>query len=1011
MEAILYSRSSEARDEVRDVCLALKAPDNAPALSLDGYSFAWSREGLLALRDIWQDGLQAFGSQQRSLPYASLRGLLEVMLPGISRVERNMCLDGWSLKRERALEAPPPFIWAEGDEDRLIAAAQHALDEWIPNYLVETFAKPGNISADHVERVRRLAAESRLLMLSRYKANILPWGWNDAGTTRNENADAFANLAHFVARVLATSKPLPGAGPLRRIVAVRDGRTGLASLVTDPISVEGKGAFSLVLQLEVVTFPGLHQPVVTIDVSKRRWLDALPDNNYLNGDVSGYAFPSDTPDRLPSFLVVRKRNGDGTFRWEPDNAFQALQRHFKLPLGKWSGDAIARGDASSVRCPVRLVHRPGLRDSTSQINVGVPEIDKLDAFEAVVELLRPYGLAPLECLSRVKTKHAGVARSSGMINAPTLLGAVLQSDDLDEGDRYTGDYLKELGDEEVDRLLRKKFQFGLASIHPRDKIIDSELRRGSDKVAKDQTEALQAMIDANACAVARLYGPAKPQLAILYDERATLSVKLLQSALRVLWRDALDVKPHRLPRNVHGPKDELPGAQEKATGRFRLRGDAWKPLAQSIGATKRQTLCLVVAPNFYHGDNGRVLPDDPVNKPATRKALSTFGGATVQFLLPVQQDGQGSIRLADYLLRVQAALKELVFAHAGRIDGVAAAATRCFGNNERSPREVIGITIVRQNRGRSRSSFEKTFLAIAARVDLATGRCDLRYAHERGGRLFISEWLPFTGALGEIAGASPVQLAENVRERSTRFMKFCEAVIGESVEAGMQPVVMIDSSNCARLWPWLADSRLDAARIDIAERQWMQEDWRGARIVRIRQDLAPGILRSKVTTLIPEPASGGGSGGRRRKKVRVPTSPFSGTLYRLNAENGSGCATYLSVGGKTLHHNKRGLSCYREALLPASAARASDGRRLFGLARFEPYTDQWPTPNPVEIVVTLRNADDDPDRIAEFAESLRHGFGHYGEWTSLPAPLFFERVVRDYICGFAVKDELQAEFG
>jgi hypothetical protein len=591
-----------------------------------------------------------------------------------------------------------------------------------------------------------------------------------------------------------------------------------------------------------------------------------------------------------------------------------------------------------------------------------------------------------------------------MINASTLLGAVLESDDLTDGDRYTGDYLKELGDEEVDRLLRTKFQFGLASIHPRDKIVNSERRKGRDKLAKDQTEALQAMIDANACAVARLYGPAKPQLAILYEERATLSLKLLQSAVRVLWRDAFDVKPHRLPKNVHGPKDELPGAQEKATGRFRLRGDAWKSLAQSIGATKRQTLCLVVAPSFYPVNNGR-LPDDPVNKPATRKALATLGGATVQFLLPVQEDSQRSIRLVDYLMRVQSALKELVFAHAGRIDGVAAAATRCFGNNERTPREVIGITIVRQNGGRSRSSFDKTFLAVAGRIDLATGRCDLRYAHERGGRLFISQWLPFTRALGEIAGASPVQLAENVRERSTRFMKFCESVIGESVDAGMQPVVIVDSSNCARLWPWLADSRLDAARIDIAERQWMQEDWRGARIVRIRQELAPGIVRSKLTTLIPDQPAGNGRGGKRRKKVRVPTSPFSGALYRLDADNGSGCATYLSVGGKTLHHNKRGLSCYREMLLPTTAAPAANGRRLFGLTRFEPYTDQWPTPNPVEIVVTLRGADDDPDRIAEFVESLRHGFGHYAEWTSLPAPLFFERVVRDYICGFAVKDD------
>lgn len=64
-----------------------------------------------------------------------------------------------------------------------------------------------------------------------------------------------------------------------------------------------------------------------------------------------------------------------------------------------------------------------------------------------------------------------------------------------------------------------------------------------------------------------------------------------------------------------------------------------------------------------------------------------------------------------------------------------------------------------------------------------------------------------------------------------------------------------------------------------------------------------------------------------------------------------------------------------------------------------------PTPNPLEIVVTLRHPDDDPDKLAALVESLRYSFGHYREWTSLPAPLFFERVVRDYISEFAVEDE------
>lgn len=68
-----------------------------------------------------------------------------------------------------------------------------------------------------------------------------------------------------------------------------------------------------------------------------------------------------------------------------------------------------------------------------------------------------------------------------------------------------------------------------------------------------------------------------------------------------------------------------------------------------------------------------------------------------------------------------------------------------------------------------------------------------------------------------------------------------------------------------------------------------------------------------------------------------------------------------------------------------------------------------PSPNPLEIVVTLRQENDKPDRLAALVESLRYGFGHYSDWSSLPAPLFFERVVRDYISDFAIFEDEETE--
>jgi hypothetical protein len=75
------------------------------------------------------------------------------------------------------------------------------------------------------------------------------------------------------------------------------------------------------------------------------------------------------------------------------------------------------------------------------------------------------------------------------------------------------------------------------------------------------------------------------------------------------------------------------------------------------------------------------------------------------------------------------------------------------------------------------------------------------------------------------------------------------------------------------------------------------------------------------------------------------------------------------------------------------------------LEKQEEYTGQLPTPNPLEIIVALRQQKDEPDFIAGFIENLRYGYGHFNESSKLPAPLFFERVVRDYISDFNLEQE------
>ncbi|MEH1850705.1 MAG: RNaseH domain-containing protein [Nostoc sp.] len=202
-----------------------------------------------------------------------------------------------------------------------------------------------------------------------------------------------------------------------------------------------------------------------------------------------------------------------------------------------------------------------------------------------------------------------------------------------------------------------------------------------------------------------------------------------------------------------------------------------------------------------------------------------------------------------------------------------------------------------------------------------------------------------------------------------------------------------------------ADSRINANQINLGQQsENMQDEWQGARLIRIRQELAPGIIEKKARHLIETSVE-----DTRTKEelnqlpptLEIPSASSSTGLFRLSATNQTGCVAYLSVAREAPHQYPRGQSCYRSTQSLAKQA----GLKISQLSTKAPFVGRWPSPNPLEIVVTLKQPEDNPDDLAALVESLRYGFGHYSDWTGLPAPLFFERVVRDYISEFAIADE------
>ncbi len=113
------------------------------------------------------------------------------------------------------------------------------------------------------------------------------------------------------------------------------------------------------VSLEVVTYPSLHQPLLKVEVSKRRWFTQLKAPKYDRRNISGFIFSQDYPDRAFSYQVKCKQDKNNeqdkkNWRWVTDTDFEILRRELKLPLESFDGQQIALGKASTdeIRCVV-----------------------------------------------------------------------------------------------------------------------------------------------------------------------------------------------------------------------------------------------------------------------------------------------------------------------------------------------------------------------------------------------------------------------------------------------------------------------------------------------------------------------------------------------------------------------------------------------------------------------------------------------------------------------------------
>ena len=263
--------------------LVFTIPNDLPPVTVKGWTISWTNEALANFSKILKEIKQI-----KNLPYASLRGFLEIRLSNVTRIESNMGLSKSAIKsRDYKIE---PFAYLEGgDEEEIVKKLKPILNDWLESYLVPYSEKEG-IDEDIIEQLRELQEDNLLLSIKPFQSQIFPWlQHEESGTAKPNNNYSFTALADYLARLIAEHEIFTELGGIKRIITSQSG--GSVQLITNPISLENKGLFSLFVDLKIITFPSLSQPLIKVDIGKKRWLSSLKENSF---DSNAIAILNDT---------------------------------------------------------------------------------------------------------------------------------------------------------------------------------------------------------------------------------------------------------------------------------------------------------------------------------------------------------------------------------------------------------------------------------------------------------------------------------------------------------------------------------------------------------------------------------------------------------------------------------------------------------------------------------------------------------------------------------------------
>lgn len=925
---------------------------------------SWSALMAGRLRELARAGAESGRPEGHSLPYASLRAAIQVALPDCVMLSRD-------LGRPWAREDGGAFMQVAegmaGNADRRLCGA---LRDWA-GMVLRPWADRLEIDEALVDAVDDACSPDLALIKEGGQPDLL------SSVRSGQPFHALRTpILQEVGRRLDGLELFEGLGPVYRIVRGRSSGNEV-QFMTWPTTARSGGLFSMVASLTLETAPYLDRPLLIVRASRRRWLDDLPSPTRLRRQrtLTGYLMGrGGSGSSLGGPLAVEfstpVRAGVPDEPASPEYMAHALAVRANLarPLAEM---VQARGQDVFLGVP----YSPQ-RDHQARVGSGASTRDQIDLLDAVARALEPMGMRPLP------------------FSKPAAMRTPRRSVDLHkalETDALVANFALSLGvnDLNEDDLLEAAGMLLSGGDPPR---IDRGLAEKAHRV-------LQQLQSANRQRLRRSFGDAQPTIVVVARRQSERD--LMQAAIDGLFGSRLKVAHQQLPEGVHGLRADLPDAGKMARERFAARVEAWRPMAEALAAEHGGCHALVQADEWYSRK-----PEDRVNKPAGRHALAVLGDANVQYLLPPEPGWRG---LALYLHRIQAAVYDLIFGHSALISEIGSLAEGDFPDPATRPRAVVGISVVTQ--ARLRGGGQGGQICLATRVDVATGRTTARVGWHEGAMQW-TPWRPFFEAMKHVASLKAAYLGADQDMRKDSFQAFAEAVIDESVADGDRPLVLLDATSAAGLWPWLADSRIAEPPGIGREAADKSRAWAQARLVRVRCGHAGRVLERVTVRYEVYDHAAKRFGG---EWARYTPTAIDSTIELSDGPRGAR-HYWVTSGYSDTTHVKRGLSVYRilDVPVPATSVKGlaepppEADRRVEALTARDISDEPYRVPNAIDVTVAWMAEGDDPAAIVHMVASLRLGYGHSSAATALPAPLFFEAKARDYMARFDVA-ELEAD--